>query len=193
MAALITTPRLIAVGGGALAELPALMARLGLARPLVVTDPFIARCGILDRATTLLDKAKIRWSVFSDTVPDPTTEVIDTGVALLRGGDFDSLVAIGGGSSIDTAKGMSVLVKNGGAMRDYKVPVEIPEVGPPIIAINGDNPTMRRRLPGSETEVRDFSLPDQSQSDQHDHSRADPASECTNTAIAPAGRDGGIS
>jgi alcohol dehydrogenase class IV len=78
---------------------------------------------------------KIRWSVFSDTVPDPTTEVIDTGVALLRGGDFDSLVAIGGGSSIDTAKGMSVLVKNGGAMRDYKVPVEIPEVGPPIIAI----------------------------------------------------------
>jgi alcohol dehydrogenase class IV len=135
MAALITTPRLIAVGGGALAELPGLMARLGLARPLVVTDPYIAGCGILDRATALLDKAQIPWSVFSDTVPDPTTEVIDAGVALLRGGDFDSLVAIGGGSSIDTAKGMSVLFKNGGAMRDYKVPVEIPEVGPPVIAI----------------------------------------------------------
>ena len=135
MTALITTPRLIAVGGGALAELPGLMARLGLARPLIVTDPYIARCGILDRATALLDKAQIPWSVFSDTVPDPTTEVIETGVALLREGDFDSLIAIGGGSSIDTAKGMSVLFRNGGAMRDYKVPAEIPEAGPPVIAI----------------------------------------------------------
>ena len=135
MAALITTPRLISVGGGALAELPGLMARLGLARPLIVTDPYIAGCGILDRATALLDRAQIPWSVFSDTVADPTTEVIKTGVARLREADFDSLVAIGGGSSIDTAKGMSVLFRNGGQMRDYKVPAEIPETGPPVIAI----------------------------------------------------------
>ena len=135
MAALITAPRLMAIGGGALAELPGLLARLGLARPLVVTDPYIARCGILDRATALLDGARIAWSVFSDTVPDPTTEVIETGVARLQAGDFDSLVAIGGGSSIDTAKGMSVLYANGGQMRDYKVPNEIPRSGPPIVAI----------------------------------------------------------
>src|SRR5439155_9253818 len=109
MTALITTPRLIAVGGGALAELPGLMARLGLARPLIVTDPYIARCGILDRATALFDKAQIAWSVFSDTVPDPTSAVIENGVGRLQAGDFDSLVAIGGGSPIDTAKGMSVL------------------------------------------------------------------------------------
>jgi alcohol dehydrogenase class IV len=135
MAALITMPRLMSVGGGALAELPALMARLGLKHPLVVTDPYIARCGILDRATGLLDEAQIPFTVFSDTVSDPTTEVIDTGVAILRDGDFDSLVAIGGGSSIDTAKGMSVLFANGGSMRDWKVPAEIPQLGPPLIAI----------------------------------------------------------
>jgi alcohol dehydrogenase class IV len=135
MAALITMPRLMSVGGGALAELPALMARLGLKHPLVVTDPYIARCGILDRATGLLDEAQIPFTVFSDTVPDPTTEVIETGVAILRDGDFDSLVAIGGGSSIDTAKGMSVLFANGGSMRDWKVPAEIPQLGPPLIAI----------------------------------------------------------
>src|SRR5207302_7452536 len=135
MAALITAPRLMAIGGGALAELPGLMARLGLARPLIVTDPYIAGCGILDRATALLDRAGINWSVFSDTVPDPTTEAIESGVALLHAGDFDSLVAIGGGSSIDTAKGMSVLFGNGGQLRDYKVPAEIPEAGPPVIAI----------------------------------------------------------
>jgi len=135
MAALITAPRLMAIGGGALGELPGLLARLGLARPLIVSDPFIAQCGILDRATALLDGAGFPWSVFSDTVPDPTTEVIDTGVARLRAGDFDSLVAIGGGSSIDTAKGMSVLFANGGALRDYKVPNEIPRCGPPVVAI----------------------------------------------------------
>src|SRR6059036_1293443 len=101
MAALITTPRLIAIGGGALSELPALLGRLGLARPLVVTDPYIAKSGILERATALLDGAKIPWSVFSDTVPDPTTAVIEDGLARLQAGDFDSLVAIGGGSSID--------------------------------------------------------------------------------------------
>jgi alcohol dehydrogenase class IV len=135
MAALITTPRLMAIGGGALAELPILLARLGLQRPLVVTDPYIAKSGILDQATTLLDAAQFPWSVFSDTVSDPTTEVIAKGVEILRQGDFDSLVAIGGGSSIDTAKGMSVLHANGGQMRDWKVPNDIPKLGPPILAV----------------------------------------------------------
>ena len=135
MAALITAPRLMAIGGGALAELPQLLAQLGLTRPLIVSDPYIAGCGILDRATALLDKAGVPWSVFADTVPDPTTEVIETGTLRLRSGDFDSLVAIGGGSSIDTAKGMSVLLANGGHLRDYKVPNEIPLAGPPIVAI----------------------------------------------------------
>ena len=135
MAAIVTTPRLMVVGGGALAELPAILQRLGLGRPLVVTDPYIAGCGILDRATGLLDGARIRWSVFSDTVPDPTTAIVETGTLILAEGGFDSLVAIGGGSSIDTAKAMSVLAASGGAMRDYKVPVEIPKAGPPLIAI----------------------------------------------------------
>jgi alcohol dehydrogenase class IV len=135
MAAIITTPRLMAVGGGALAELPSMLARLGLTRPLIVTDPFLVSSGHLDRATGYLDRAGVPWKVFSDTVPDPTTAVVESGALRLAEGDFDSLVAIGGGSSIDTAKGMSVLFANGGKMRDYKVPAEIPKVGLPIVAI----------------------------------------------------------
>src|SRR5580658_8573519 len=104
MAALITTPRLLSIGGGALGELPALLMRLGLSRPLIVTDPFIAGSGILGRATALLDGAKIAWAVFQDTVSDPTTEVISAGVEKLREAAYDSLIAIGGGSPIDTAK-----------------------------------------------------------------------------------------
>jgi len=135
MVPIVTTPRLMAVGGGALAELPDTLRRIGLSQPLVVTDPYIASCGILDRATALFDSAQIRWSVFSDTVADPTTAVVETGTRRLADGDFDSVVAIGGGSSIDTAKAMSVLVANGGQMRDYKVPGDIPKAGPPVVAI----------------------------------------------------------
>jgi alcohol dehydrogenase class IV len=135
MAAMITTPRLMAIGGGALAELPSILERLGLTKPLIVTDPFLVGSGHLDRATTRLDRAGIAWKVFSDTVPDPTTTVVEIGAARLTEGDFDSLIAIGGGSSIDTAKAMSVLFANGGKMRDYKVPAEIPKAGPPIVAI----------------------------------------------------------
>ncbi len=135
MAAIITTPRLMAVGGGALAELPSMLARLGLTRPLIVTDPFLVSSGHLERATGHLDRAGVPWKVFSDTVPDPTTAVVETGALRLVEGDFDSLVAIGGGSSIDTAKAMSVLFGNGGKMRDYKVPSEIPKAGPPVVAI----------------------------------------------------------
>src|SRR5215471_2918532 len=158
MAALITMPRLMSVGGGALAELPALMARLGLSRPLIVTDPYSARCGILDRATALLDKAQLPWTVFSDTVSDPTTDVIEIGVAILRDGAFDGLVAIGGGSSIDTAKGMSVLFANGGQMRDWKVPADIPQLGPPIVAV----PTTA----GTGSEVTRFTVVTDTQTDE---------------------------
>ena len=158
MVPIVTTPRLMAVGGGALAELPAMLHRLGLDRPLVVTDPYIASCGILDRATALLDGAQIRWSVFSDTVPDPTTTVVETGTRLLAEGGFDSLIAIGGGSSIDTAKAMSVLAANGGQMRDYKVPAEIPKAGPPLVAI----PTTA----GTGSEVTRFTVITDSETDE---------------------------
>jgi len=135
MVAIVTTPRLMAVGGGALAELPAMLRRLGLANPLIVTDPFLARSGHLERATAQLERDGVPWTVFSDTVADPTTAVVETGARRLAEGGFDSLVAIGGGSSIDTAKAMSILAANGGQMRDYKVPAEIPKAGPPLVAI----------------------------------------------------------
>jgi alcohol dehydrogenase class IV len=133
--AMITTPRMMHIGGGALAELPDVLRRLERARPLIVSDPFLAKSGHLDRVTAILDRAGIPWRVFSDTVADPTTMVVEEGVRRLAEGNYDSIVAAGGGSSIDTAKAMSVLFANGGLMRDYKVPAEIPKAGPPIIAI----------------------------------------------------------
>lgn len=135
MIAAITMPRLLYIGGGALAEVTTALARLGVSRPLIVSDRFLESSGFLARLTDRLDRAGIRWRAFTDTVPDPTTEVVAAGVEKLKAGDYDCLIALGGGSPIDTAKAMSVLAANGGAMRDYKVPNEIPKLGPPLIAI----------------------------------------------------------
>lgn len=135
MVATITMPRLLYIGGGALGEIAGALGRLGASRPLIVTDRFMESSGMLAKLTDRLDQAKLRWQVFADTVPDPTDTVIELGAKVLQAGDFDCLVALGGGSPIDTAKAISVLAANGGKMRDYKVPNEIPKPGLPVVAV----------------------------------------------------------
>src|SRR5689334_8016559 len=135
MIATITMPRLLYIGGGAIAEVTTALSKLDARQPLIVTDPFIAGSGMLDRLTQRLDAAGIAWRVFADTVPDPTTVVVEAGVRALEAAPCDALIALGGGSPIDTAKAMSVLAANGGEMRDYKVPNDIPKSGVPVIAI----------------------------------------------------------
>src|SRR5579863_4974123 len=135
MVATITMPRLLYIGGGAVAEVTTAMTRLGTECPLIVTDRFMQSSGILARLTDRLHAAGIAWRVFAETVPDPTSEVIEAGVRMMQAGRYDCLIALGGGSPIDTAKAMSVLAANGGKMRDYKVPNEIPKMGLPLVAI----------------------------------------------------------
>ncbi|HKU93872.1 MAG TPA: iron-containing alcohol dehydrogenase [Vineibacter sp.] len=133
--ATILTPRIIVIGGGAIAQVADVLGQVGGTRPLVVTDKFMVSSGKLAAATDVLAKAGIAFDVFSDTIEDPTTDVIEAGVARMRDGGYDSLVAFGGGSPIDTAKAMSVLAANGGKMRQYKVPNPIPKQGLPLVAI----------------------------------------------------------
>jgi alcohol dehydrogenase class IV len=68
-------------------------------------------------------------------VADPTSAVVDAGARVFREGGHDSLVSVGGGSPIDTAKAVGMLVANGGKVRDYKVPRPIPLAGPVHVAI----------------------------------------------------------
>lgn len=135
MTATILVPPIMEIGGGAVRRLGTVLARLGVRRPLLVTDPFMRDSGLADRLLGPLREAGIEAGLFADTVPDPTTDVVDTGVALLLGGGHDGMVALGGGSPIDTAKAMAVLAANGGCMRDYKVPNPIPGAGVPVIAV----------------------------------------------------------
>ena len=134
-AAMITLPKLMMIGAEAHKEVSSAISKLGVVKPLIVADNFMQESGTLGKVTTILDAAGIPWRAFTDTVPDPTTDAISAGVDVLKTGDFDCLIALGGGSPIDTAKAMAVLATHGGAMRDYKVPNQVDRCDYPIIAI----------------------------------------------------------
>ncbi|HLG89330.1 MAG TPA: iron-containing alcohol dehydrogenase [Alphaproteobacteria bacterium] len=154
----LTLPSQVLIGGGALAELPGLVASLGIRRPLLVSDPVMREIGLVDRVAALLEQAGAPCLVFADTVPEPTSAVVERGAEIMREEEFDGLVALGGGSPIDTAKAMTVLTANGGRIRDYKVPNPIPRLGAPLIAI----PTTA----GTGSEVTRFTVVTDAESDE---------------------------
>lgn len=129
------SPRLLLVSAGAVRQIADVLAKFGLSRPLVVTDPFMVSSGHLRHCLDPLAAAGLAVRVFSDTVADPTDTVIEAGVAELNNGDFDCLIGFGGGSPIDTAKAMAILAAGGGKMRDYKAPFAADKGALPVIAI----------------------------------------------------------
>lgn len=135
MSASIVLPQVIRVGAGASAELAGTLDSLGLSRPLLVTDPFIAEQPFFHRLLAGLKESGLSPRVFADTVPDPTTAVVEEGVRTLREGGFDSLVGVGGGSPIDTAKAVALLGAHGGRMRDYRAPVVTDALALPVVAV----------------------------------------------------------
>lgn len=89
----------------------------------------------VEQLQELLKAEGIVSDVYADTVPEPTAASIQAGVDQVVRGDYDCLVAIGGGSPIDSAKAIGILGKLGGKISDYKVPRVVDELGLPVIAI----------------------------------------------------------
>jgi alcohol dehydrogenase class IV len=135
MVADIQIPSIIKVGSGLFPEIPGMLKRLNCARPLIVSDAFLVKQGRVNDLQQQIEAAGIECGVFSDTVPDPTSDAVAAGVRAFVAGNHDSLVSLGGGSAIDTAKAIGMLVANGGHPRDYKVPNPIPKSGPPHVAV----------------------------------------------------------
>lgn len=131
----VTLPRILQIGSGASLALAETLATLGCSRPLLVTDKMMVELGYVERLRRALNEADIDLTVFEDTLPEPTAASIQAGVFIVRDGDYDSIVALGGGSPIDSAKAIAILGKHGGVMRDYKFPRVVTEPGLPVIAI----------------------------------------------------------
>ncbi len=131
----IAAPRFMLVGGGAVAQIADVLGKFGLSRPLIVTDKVMVGTGLVEGCLAPLTTAGIAHTVFSDTLSDPTDTVIESGVGVIRAGEFDCLIGFGGGSPMDTAKAMAILAAGGGKMRDYKAPAQADRADLPIIAI----------------------------------------------------------
>ena len=99
-------------GAGCICEIPGEIQRRGLSKAFVCSDPDLIRFGITAKVTDLLDKANIPYSVYSDIKPNPTIENVQNGVAAFKASGADCIVSIGGGSSMDTAKAIGIIITN---------------------------------------------------------------------------------
>jgi len=135
MSSQILLPRIMQIGADASREIPNVLASLNCRRPLIVTDKVMVELGYVTGITKCLTQEGILCDIFDNTVPEPTVASIEDGVAMARDGDYDCIIALGGGSPIDSAKAISILAKYGGEMKDYRFPRQVTEQGLPIIAV----------------------------------------------------------
>jgi alcohol dehydrogenase len=119
MPAEFLVPRKMVTGENAIESVPNEIKGLKKHNPLIVTDAGVVKAGIVGRLLLPLDDAKIKHQVFSEVEPDPEIEIIERGKRVCREGNHDCIIALGGGSSIDAAKAISVLATNEGGAKDY--------------------------------------------------------------------------
>jgi choline dehydrogenase len=128
----VSVPTRLIHGPGAVTSLAAELEALGVARPMLVTDPGVAAAGLVERVLPQLDGAV----VFDDVRPNPDIELVDGGAAAYVEAGCDGLVALGGGSPMDAAKGIGVVARHGGSIAAYewgRDPIE--QRIPPLVAI----------------------------------------------------------
>ena len=109
----------VVFGAGTAARLGELTRELGGSRVLVVTDDGIERAGHVAKVVSSLREVGLDVFVFKDVQPNPTTDDVDRGLSIAQAERIDFLVAVGGGSSMDCAKGINFLLTNGGQIKDY--------------------------------------------------------------------------
>ncbi len=115
MPALFTFPTRILFGNGVHRHLPEELARLGVHRPLIVTDPGLMEVGIATEVAAQLPCS----TVFSDVLANPTEDNVLAGLESYRAGECDGVVGLGGGSPLDTAKAIRLMTTHPGSLADY--------------------------------------------------------------------------
>ncbi len=116
---LAQSPVRVVAGAGALARLGELAQEIKASRVLLVTDPGIEKAGHATRAIESLKQQGIEIVLFDGVHENPTTEHVSAGLALASSHPIDLIVGVGGGSAMDCAKGINLLLTNGGSIKDY--------------------------------------------------------------------------
>lgn len=120
-------------GPGARKELPGVIARLGFKKAMIVTDKGLIQFGVAKMVSDVLDEAGIPYEIYSEVKPNPTVTNVQMGVEAFKQSGADCLVAIGGGSAMDTAKGIGIIINN-------------PEFAD-VVSLEGVAPTKRKSVP----------------------------------------------
>ena len=112
-------PTRIIIGSGSIGCAPDELRAIEVTKPLLVTDPGIAYTEVFEDIRVVLDEAGIPFEVFKDVEAQPSARTVEDAFSLYERSECDGLLALGGGSSIDTAKGAAILATNGGKPQDY--------------------------------------------------------------------------
>ena len=128
-------PTQIEFGNGLIAKLPSYVRSLKASRAIVVGDPGVERAGLVEKVSSILKAGGIATVVFTDVESDPATRSVDEGVVLGKDHKADVVVGIGGGSALDTAKAIGLMLTNKGNIRDYVGIDKVPLAGAPVIAV----------------------------------------------------------
>lgn len=113
------TPGKIIFGPGGLSQVGTEEKRLGNKALIVLGRSAMRKSGALDRLTRLLKKNNLEYTIYENIPSDPTVETVDTGASLARKGSCNLVIALGGGSVLDTGKAISAMVTNEGSVADY--------------------------------------------------------------------------
>lgn len=99
-------------GKGAIKEIATEVKGRGFAKAFVCSDPDLIKFGVTKKVTDVLDNADIAYEIYSEIKPNPTIQNVQTGVEAFKNSGADCIIAIGGGSSMDTAKAIGIIIKN---------------------------------------------------------------------------------
>ncbi|HOD55593.1 MAG TPA: iron-containing alcohol dehydrogenase, partial [Candidatus Cloacimonadota bacterium] len=102
---------------------------------MIVTDPGVREAGWLDDVIRILNEQKTRYIIFDQVTPNPRDHEVMKGAEIYLENKCNGIIAVGGGSPLDAAKGIGIVANNGGHILDYEGVDEIPSVIPPLICI----------------------------------------------------------
>ncbi len=128
-------PPVLITGTGSSEMIGEEVKKLDLTRGLVVTDEVLSKLGKLEGVKKALTESKIQFSIYDKISSEPTVDFVKEGLEAFRDNQCEFLLAVGGGSAIDTAKAISVIATNKGSIEDYKGLSNIPQKGAPLIAV----------------------------------------------------------
>ena len=128
-------PQDVRFGLGVISTIPSIIKEKNYQKLFLISDRGLEKAGLVDKVTKILLNANIPFDSYLDVVANPTNIVVDEATKQFKESNADCILALGGGSPMDTSKAVSILALNDGEIMDYESPAEVPGNTVPIIAI----------------------------------------------------------